>query len=74
MYLFLRGLCGQESQISSHNSTQVSDVAGVYPHTPPRIVIELLDLACKDARTATDVLSQIQSQPNQGLPPFLPSI
>ena len=83
IYLFLRGLCGQESQIPSPLSTFTSstpslsspsqvDVAGVYIHTPPRIVIELLDLAFKDARTAQDVLTQIQNQAHSGLPPFLP--
>lgn len=65
VYLFLRGMAGQDSVLPRVQGEE-PQVAGVYAHRPPREVIELLDLAFKDAERAQIELTQTQMTGGHG--------
>ena len=59
VYLFLRGMAGQASVLPAEPG-RPTQVAGVYTHRPPPVVIELLDLAFEDATRAQLALNELQ--------------
>lgn len=65
LYLFLRGMAG-EASVLPRQEGDPQLVAGVYAHRPPRLVIELLDLAFEDADRAQIELMTAQMSRGRG--------
>jgi len=57
LYLYLRGMAGEASVLPASEGREPL-VAGVYAHRPPKVVLELLDLAFEDAERAQGLLNE----------------